>query len=63
MVSGITRGLSQEGQSLAEGGPLVKTQKKVRNDSESLDVVDVHTSWKKENIPKNAKNNKLKNTK
>jgi len=36
-LSGVTRGLSQEGQSLAEGGPLVtvegplaKTQKKVK---------------------------------
>jgi len=37
--SGATRGLSQEGQSSAEGGPIAKTQKKV---SKSLDVVDVH---------------------
>jgi len=36
-VSGVTRGLSQGGQSLAEGGPLAKTQK-LRNDNESLDV-------------------------
>jgi len=42
--------LSQEEQSLAEGGPLVtaggplvKTQKMLGNDSESLDVVNVHT--------------------
>jgi len=48
--SGVTRGLSQGGQSLAEGGPLVtvgrplaKTQKKLRNDSETLEVVNVHT--------------------
>ena len=47
--SGVTRGLSQGGQSLAEGcslvtvgGPLAKIQKKVRYDSESLDVVCVH---------------------
>jgi len=29
-VSGVTRGLSQGGKSLAEGGPLAKTQKKVK---------------------------------
>jgi len=39
-----TRGLTQ-GESLAEDGPLTKTQKKkLRNDSELLDVVDVYTS-------------------
>ena len=42
-ISGVTRGLSQGRQSLAEGDPLAKTQKKV-NDSESLDVVDVCTT-------------------
>jgi len=31
------------GESLDEGGPLAKTQKKVKKDSESLDVVDVCT--------------------
>jgi len=29
-LSGVTRGLSQGVQSLAEGGPLTKTQKKVK---------------------------------
>ena len=29
-TSGVTRGLSQGGQSLAEGGPLAKTQEKVK---------------------------------
>jgi len=28
--SGVTRGLIQVGQSLAQGGPLVKTQKNVK---------------------------------
>jgi len=42
--SGVTRCLSQGGQGLAEGGPPAKAQKKLRNDSESLDVVDVYTS-------------------
>jgi len=37
------------------GGLLTKTQKKVKKDSESLDVVDVCTTYKHENTPKNAK--------
>jgi len=40
--SGVTRCLSQGWQGLAEGGSLTKTQKKVKKDSESLDVVDVY---------------------
>ena len=47
----MTRGLSQGERSLAErgplatvGGPLDKTQKKLKNDDESLDVVDVYAS-------------------
>jgi len=42
--SDVTRGLSQGGESLAEGGSLAKMQKKLRYDSEALDVVDVNTS-------------------
>jgi len=41
-------------QSLGEGDPLTKTQKKLRNDSEFWYVVDVY-NYKNENIPKNAK--------
>jgi len=36
--SGVTRGLSQEGKSLGEGGPLAKTKKKLINDNEFLNV-------------------------
>jgi len=43
------------GENLVEGGPLAKTQKKVKKDSESLDVVDVCTRLKNENTSKNAK--------
>jgi len=51
-VGGGTRGLSQQGQRLAEGGALdtvggthsPKLRKTLRNYSESLDVVDVYTS-------------------
>jgi len=54
------------GQSLAERGPLVtvggptrqKCRKFLRNDSESLDVVDVYTRLK--NTPKNAKKQQIK---
>jgi len=41
--SGVTRSLSKRGQSLTEGNPLAKTQKNLRIDSESLDVVNVYT--------------------
>jgi len=34
VTSGVTRGLSQEGQNLTKGGPLVNTKKKLGNDSE-----------------------------
>jgi len=40
--SGVTRALNQGGKS-SWRGPLAKTQKKLRNDSESLDVMNVHT--------------------
>jgi len=43
------------GESLAEGGPLTKTQIKVKKDSESLGVVDVCTRLKNENTSKNEK--------
>jgi len=45
------------------GGALAKLRKKLRNDNESLDVVDVYTSYIYENIRKNAEKNNLKNTK
>jgi len=32
----------------------------LRNDSESMDVVDVHIRLKKENTPKNAKKQQIK---
>jgi len=51
------------GESLAEGGPLTKTQIKVKKDSESLGVVDVCTRLKNENTSKNEKKNNQKNTK
>jgi len=35
--------LSQGVKALAEGGPQAKIQKRLRNDSESVDVVNVHT--------------------
>ena len=50
------------GEGLVEGSPLAKTQKKVKKDSESLDVVDVCTRLKNENTSEYEKNN-LKNTK
>jgi len=43
------------GDTLAEGGPLGKTQKKVKKDSESLDVVDVCTGQKNENTQEKRK--------
>jgi len=52
--------LSQGEQSLAEGGPLVKTQKMLGNDSEFLGVVNVHTRQKKRASQKTQKN-KLNN--
>jgi len=62
-TSGVTWGLSQEGQSLPERGPLAENQKKLRNDSESLDVVNVHTR-KKTKTPQNTqKNDNLRKTK
>ena len=42
-TGGVKGGLSQGGK-LSWRGPLAKTQKKVKNESESLDVVDVYTS-------------------
>jgi len=54
ITTGVTTGLSQRGQSLPEGASLVivdwptsqNSEKKLRNDSESLNVVDVHTRKK-----------------
>jgi len=54
LISGVTRGLTLGGK-LSWNGPLAKTQKKVKKDSESLDVVDVCTRLKNENTSKNAK--------
>ena len=39
---------------------IQNSEKNLRNDSESLDVVDIHTRQKNKNTPKNAK--KLTNT-
>ena len=55
--------MSQEGQSLAGKGPTSQNSEKIlRNDDESLDVVDVHILDKKTKTPrkKQKKNNKLK---
>ena len=63
--SGATSGLSQEGQSLVGKGPTSQnSEKMLKNDDESLDVVDVHVLDKKTKTPrKKQKNFKLKNTK
>ena len=60
--SGVTSGLSQEGKSLARKGPTSQNSEIIlRNDDESLDVVDVHILDKKTKTPrKKQKNNKLK---
>ena len=70
LTSGVTRGLSHGRQSRAEGDPLItiggppaKTQKYLRNDSKSLDVVNVHTIKKKRKRSEKRKRNNLKNTK
>jgi len=66
--SGVTRGLSQGRQRMVwrghtghhRGPSIANTQKKLCNDSEPLDVVDVYISWKNENISKNAKKQQRK---
>ena len=62
--SGVTSGLSQEGKSLARKGPTSQNSEIIlRNDDESLDVVDVHILDKKnENTPKKTKKQQIKDT-
>jgi len=57
-VSGVTRGLSQEGKSSLKGAHYPKLRKKLRNDIEPLDV---YTSWNKWKHPE--KNNLKPNIK
>jgi len=63
--SGVTSGLSQQGKSSAgKGRTSQNSEKMLRNDDESLDVVDVHILDEKTKTPrKNKQINKLKNTK
>ena len=61
--SGVTRGLSQGANRLPQGEPLEpKLRKRLRNDSESLDVVDVHILDRKTKTPEKRKKNNVKNT-
>ena len=68
--SGVTRGLSQGGQSLAEGGPLVTVGGPTRQSAEKKIeiIVNLWMSWmsiqaKKSITTRKRKKNNLKNTK